>query len=77
MLDRLHRAAAPGRRAGHRQRAVERRSGAGNVAAAGTLAADTAAIAAYNKRLPDDPRLFTTWLPVGDGVSISTKVQPT
>jgi len=40
-------------------------------------AADTAAIAAYNRRLRDDPRFFTTWLPIGDGVSISTKVQPT
>ena len=40
-------------------------------------AADTEAIAAYNRRLRDDPRFFTTWLPIGDGVSISTKVQPT
>ena len=40
-------------------------------------AADTEAIAAYNERLKHDERFFTTWLPVGDGVSISTKVQPT
>ena len=40
-------------------------------------AADTEAIAAYNKQLRNDPRFFTTWLPIGDGVSISTKVQPT
>jgi predicted O-methyltransferase YrrM len=40
-------------------------------------AADTEAIAAYNEQLKNDPRFFTTWLPVGDGVSISTKVQPT
>jgi predicted O-methyltransferase YrrM len=39
-------------------------------------AADTDAIAAYNERLTHDPRFFTTWLPIGDGVSISTKVQP-
>jgi predicted O-methyltransferase YrrM len=40
-------------------------------------AADTEAIGAYNQRLQHDPRFFTTWLPVGDGVSISTKVHPT
>ena len=40
-------------------------------------ASDTEAIAAYNERLKHDPRFFTTWLPIGDGVSISTKVQPT
>jgi predicted O-methyltransferase YrrM len=39
--------------------------------------ADTEAIAAYNEHLKNDSRFFTTWLPVGDGVSISTKVQPT
>lgn len=37
-------------------------------------ASDTAAIAAYNTHLRDDPRFYTTWLPVGDGVAISTKV---
>jgi predicted O-methyltransferase YrrM len=37
---------------------------------------DTAAIAAYNRRLRDDPRFFTIFLPVGDGVAVSTKVQP-
>ncbi len=36
-------------------------------------AADTAAIAAYNERLAADPRLSTTWLPVGDGVAIAIK----
>ena len=40
-------------------------------------ATDTEAIAAYNERLKHDARFFTTWLPIGDGVSISTKVQPT
>jgi predicted O-methyltransferase YrrM len=38
-------------------------------------AADTAAIAGYNRRLADDPRFFTVWLPVGDGVSVSTKIE--
>jgi predicted O-methyltransferase YrrM len=38
---------------------------------------DTAAIAAYNAQLSRDPRLGTLWLPVGDGVAISTKVSPT
>jgi predicted O-methyltransferase YrrM len=40
-------------------------------------AEDSAAIATYNERLKNDPRFVTTWLPVGDGVSISTKVQLT
>ena len=34
---------------------------------------DTVAIAAYNKRLAADTRLFTTILQVGDGVSLSVK----
>lgn len=34
----------------------------------------TAAIAAYNARLSDDPRFHSIWLPVGDGVAISIKV---
>ena len=34
---------------------------------------DTAAIAAYNASLAADPRLYTTILPVGDGVAISVK----
>lgn len=34
---------------------------------------DTVAIAAYNKRLAADARLFTTILQVGDGVSLSVK----
>lgn len=38
-------------------------------------AADTAAIAAYNRRLADDPRFYTVWLPIGDGVSVSTKIE--
>lgn len=37
-------------------------------------AESTAAIAAYNARLADDPRLHSIWLPVGDGVAISIKV---
>jgi predicted O-methyltransferase YrrM len=36
--------------------------------------ADTAAIAAYNTRLSADPRLFTTILPIGDGVAVSVRV---
>lgn len=34
-------------------------------------AASTEAIVAYSKRLAADPRLTTTFLPVGDGVSVS------
>lgn len=34
---------------------------------------DTAAIAEYNASLAADPRLFTTILPVGDGVAVSVK----
>jgi predicted O-methyltransferase YrrM len=34
---------------------------------------DTAAIAAYNERLAADPRLTTTFLPVGDGVAVAVK----
>jgi predicted O-methyltransferase YrrM len=37
-------------------------------------AADTAAIAAYNRRLAADSRLFTTFAQIGDGVSISVKL---
>jgi predicted O-methyltransferase YrrM len=36
-------------------------------------AGDTAAIAAYNQRLSSDPRVLTTFLPVGDGVALSIK----
>jgi caffeoyl-CoA O-methyltransferase len=35
---------------------------------------DTDALAAYNQRLSGDPRFHTVWIPVGDGLSISTKV---
>ena len=45
----------------------------GFVAAPREPAADTAAIAAYNERLAADPRLSTTWLPVGDGVAVAIK----
>lgn len=34
---------------------------------------DTAAIAAYNERLANDARFTTTWLPIGDGVSMAVK----
>ena len=34
---------------------------------------DTVAIAAYNERLAADPRLSTTWLPVGDGVAMAIR----
>jgi predicted O-methyltransferase YrrM len=37
-------------------------------------AADTAAIRRYNDRLAADPRLLTTFLPVGDGVALSVKM---
>ena len=36
-------------------------------------AGDTAAIAAYNQKLARDPRVFTTFLPVGDGAALSIK----
>jgi predicted O-methyltransferase YrrM len=36
-------------------------------------AADTAAIAAYNQKLAADERLYTTFVPVGDGVALSVK----
>jgi predicted O-methyltransferase YrrM len=36
-------------------------------------AADTAAIAAYNQNLAADARLYTTFLPIGDGVALSVK----
>jgi predicted O-methyltransferase YrrM len=35
---------------------------------------DTAAIAAYNKRLAADARSYTTFLPVGDGVAMTVKL---
>jgi predicted O-methyltransferase YrrM len=35
---------------------------------------DTASIAAYNRRLALEPRLYTTFLPVGDGAAISIKL---
>jgi predicted O-methyltransferase YrrM len=36
--------------------------------------ADTAAIADYNRRLANDPRLYTSFLPVGDGVAVSVNM---
>jgi caffeoyl-CoA O-methyltransferase len=36
--------------------------------------ADTEALRAYSRRLVADPRLFTTVLPVGDGLAVSVKV---
>lgn len=38
-------------------------------------AEDTAAIRAYNARLAGDTRLFTTFLPLGDGVALSVKLR--
>ena len=35
---------------------------------------DTQALSEYNERLKDDPRFHSVWLPVGDGVAISTRV---
>ena len=37
--------------------------------------ADTEAIRRYNARLASDARLFTTFLPVGDGVALSARIQ--
>lgn len=34
---------------------------------------DTAAIVSFSQRAAHDPRLYTTFLPVGDGVSVSVK----
>ncbi len=34
---------------------------------------DTAAIVSFSKRVVHDPRLYTSFLPVGDGVSVSVK----
>ena len=34
---------------------------------------DTAAIVSFSKRIVHDPRLYTSFLPVGDGVSVSVK----
>ena len=34
---------------------------------------DTEALAAFNEQLSRDPRFHTVWIPVGDGLSISTK----
>ena len=41
----------------------------------GSATADTAAIAAYNRRISADPRLFTTFVQVGDGLSVSVKLR--
>ena len=37
--------------------------------------ADTAALRRYNERLAADQRLLTTFLPVGDGVALSVKLE--
>lgn len=34
---------------------------------------DTAAIVSFSRRVAHDPRLYTSFLPVGDGVSVSVK----
>jgi predicted O-methyltransferase YrrM len=36
-------------------------------------AADTTALRRYNERLAHDPRMLTTFLPVGDGLAVSVK----
>ena len=46
----------------------------GFVAAPKKKAIDTVAIAAYNRRLAADPRLYTSVLQAGDGVAVSVKV---
>ena len=38
---------------------------------------DTEALRAYSRRLMSDPRLFTTILPVGDGLAVSVKLPST
>ena len=45
----------------------------GYVAAPRHDAESTAAIRTYTRQLQDDPRLYTTILPVGDGVALSVK----
>jgi predicted O-methyltransferase YrrM len=35
---------------------------------------DTAAVVAFSKRVATDPRLYTSFLQVGDGVSVSVKL---
>jgi len=35
---------------------------------------DTAAVAAYNRRLSTEPRLKTAWLPLRDGVALSVRL---
>ncbi len=37
--------------------------------------ASTVAIRLYNRRLASEPRLLTTILPLGDGVSVSVRVE--
>ena len=39
--------------------------------------ADTEALRASSRRLMSDPRLFTTILPVGDGLSVSVRLPST
>ena len=74
LLDRLVVAAAAGRPAGHRQRAVGRRSGAGlRQPSRRSSADDTRAIAEYNERLNAHPQLMTATIPLRDGVAISVK----
>jgi predicted O-methyltransferase YrrM len=46
----------------------------GFVAAPARAAADTAAIAEYNRRIATDPRLATSIVPLRDGVAISVRV---
>ena len=46
----------------------------GYVAAPTHDVADTKALAAYNRRLAAEPRLFTTFVQVGDGLSVSVKL---
>lgn len=46
----------------------------GFVAAPARRREDTEAIADYSRRLAADPRFFTTFLPVGDGIAIATRL---
>ena len=48
---------------------------AATVEAAVSSAAVPPAVAAYNRRLAADPRLVTSFLPVGDGLAVSVKLR--
>jgi len=47
----------------------------GRVADEGNTEPDTEALRAYNRRLAADARLLTTFVPIGDGLAVSVKLQ--